>query len=168
MERRGATFRAVPVVAGRWIRVLTEAAAARHVVEVGTSTGYSGLWIALALMGTGGRLTTFESDARRAETARGYFGQAGVEDRITLVVGDAHKKIGSVSGPVDVVFLDADKDGYPDYLAQLEPMVRPGGLILAHNVTSSPEYVDAITSDPRFETVFQMAGNELSVTLKKR
>jgi predicted O-methyltransferase YrrM len=69
---------------------------------------------------------------------------------------------------IDVVFIDADKDGYLDYLHKLLPLVRSGGLILAHNVDMVPDYVKAVTSSADLETVFYMQGGGLAVTLKKR
>ncbi len=167
-EREGRLFASVPVADGRALRLLTEAVNAQHVVEVGTSTGYSGLWFCLALQKTGGRLTTFEIDARRAAMAREHFKQAGVDRLVTLVEGDARQTLSRVKGPVDVVFLDADKDGYVTYLEKLLPLVRPGGLILAHNVDMAADYVRRVTSDPDLETVFYMQGGGLSITLKKR
>jgi len=70
--------------------------------------------------------------------------------------------------PIDVVFIDAEKDGYPDYLHKLLPLVRPGGLILAHNANMVPDYVKLVTSDQNLESSFYMEGNQLVVTLKKR
>ena len=70
--------------------------------------------------------------------------------------------------PIDVVFIDADKAGYVDYLDKLAPLVRPGGLILAHNVDMVPDYVKAVTTDRNLETIFYMEGGGLAVTLKKR
>lgn len=167
-EREGRLFASVPVTDGRMLRLLTEAAGARHVVEVGTSTGYSGLWFCLALQKTGGKLTTFEIDARRAAMAREHFRQAGVDKLVTVVEGNAHQTIGRVKEPVDVVFLDADKEGYVAYLEKLLPLVRPGGLILAHNVDMADEYVRRVTGDPNLDTVMYMQGGGLSITLKKR
>lgn len=167
-EREGRLFASVPVSDGRMLRLLTEAVGARHVVEVGTSTGYSGLWFCLALQKTGGRLTTFEIDARRAAMAREHFRQAAVDKLVTLIEGNAHQTISRVKEPVDVVFLDADKDGYVAYLEKLLPLVRPGGLILAHNVDMADDYVRRVTADPNLETVFYMQGGGLSITLKKR
>ena len=167
-ERSGRLFASVPVSDGRMLRLLTEAVGARHVVEVGTSTGYSGLWFCLALQKTGGKLTTFEVDAGRAATAREHFKKAGVDKIVTLIEGDAHQTVSRVKEPVDVVFIDADKEGYVDYLDKLLPLVRPGGLILAHNVDMATDYVRRVTSDPNLETVFYMQGGGLSITLKKR
>jgi caffeoyl-CoA O-methyltransferase len=158
----------VPAVDGRMLRVLAESVNAKQVLEIGTSTGISGLWFLLALERTGGRLTTLEIDPRRAALARGHFKRAGVDALVTLVEGDAHNSISELQGPVDVVFIDAEKDGYVDYLKQVLPLVRPGGLILAHNVEMVPDYVKAVNANPALETVFYMQGNQLAITLKKR
>ncbi|MBK5295367.1 MAG: O-methyltransferase [Acidobacteriia bacterium] len=167
----GRTYLSVPMTDGRVLRLLTEAVNAKSVVEIGTSTGYSGLWFCLALQNTGGTLTTFEFDSGRAATARKHFQQAGVDRLVTVVEGDAHEKIKDLKGPVDVVFIDADKPGYPDYLEKVLPLVRPGGLILAHNVNPSMAgegYVKQVTSNPDLETIFYLEGGGLSVTIKKR
>lgn len=164
----GALYANVPAADGRLLRVLAETANAKHIVEFGTSTGLSGLWFCMALEKTGGKLTTFEYDPGRAATARKHFQQAGVDRLVTIVEGDAHQTLSRLQAPIDVVFIDADKEGYLDYLTKLLPLVRPGGLILAHNVDMVPGYVKAVTSNPDLETVFYMSGGGLSVTLKKR
>ncbi len=162
----------VPRSDGRLLRLLVEAVNAQRVVEVGTSNGYSGLWMALGLLHTGGRITTFEIDAKRAVQARAHFTRAGVNGLVTVEVGDGHKKVAAVKGPIDVLFLDADKPGYLDYLNQLLPKVRPGGLIIAHNMVSpppDPRFVKAITTDPALETVFvNLRPAGIAVSLKKR
>jgi predicted O-methyltransferase YrrM len=166
--RAGALYANVPVADGRMLRVLTEAANAKNVIEIGTSTGISGLWFCMALEKTGGKLTTFELDPQRAALARTHFKQAGVDRLVTIVEGDAHKNIAKVNGPVDLVFIDADKAGYVDYLKKILPLVRPGGVILAHNIDMVPEYMKAVTSNAALETVFYMQGGQLAITLKKR
>lgn len=162
------TYLSVPTQDGRALRLLTEAAGAKNVVEIGTSTGYSGLWFCLAMEATGGHLTTFELDHQRAATARKHFRDAGIENMVTIVEGDAHQNLTKLQGPVDVAFIDADKEGYIDYLRKVLLLVRPGGLILAHNVEMVPDYVKAVTTSPDLETIFYMEGGGLAVTLKKR
>ena len=162
------TFLSVPLPDGKALRLLAEAAEAKQVAEIGTSTGYSGLWFCLALEKTGGHLTTFEIDHQRAEMAHGHFREAGVKNMVTVVEGDAHEQVAKLKGPIDVAFIDADKGGYLDYLNKLLPLVRPGGLILAHNVDMVPDYVKAVTTNPDLETIFYMEGAGLGVTLKKR
>jgi caffeoyl-CoA O-methyltransferase len=163
----------VPVDDGRLLRLLTEAAGAKHVVEIGTSNGYSGIWFCLALRKTGGKLTTYEINARRAALARENFKRAGVEGMVTLVEGDAHKEVTKLKEPIDVLFLDADKGGYIDYFNKLLPLVRAGGLILAHNTSSArgpmEDYIKAITTNADLETNFvHSQGAGVGVTLKKR
>jgi predicted O-methyltransferase YrrM len=126
------------------------------------------LWICLALQNTGGRLSTYEIDRQRAATAREHFRQAGVEKLITVIEGDAHELVTQLKGPIDLVFIDADKEGYVDYLNKLLPLVRPGGLILAHNIGMAADYARAVTTSADLETVFYMEGAGMSVTLKKR
>ncbi len=166
--KAGALYANVPAVDGRLLRLLTEAANAKHVVEIGTSTGLSGLWFCIALEKTGGKLTTFEYDAGRAATAKKHFKEAGVDRLATVVEGDAHQTVTRLKEPIDIVFIDADKEGYVDYLNKLLPLVRPGGMILAHNVDMVPDYVKTVTSSADLETVFYMTGGGMAVTLKKR
>jgi caffeoyl-CoA O-methyltransferase len=157
---------------GRLLRLLTETAGTKHVVEIGTSNGYSGIWFCLGLRATGGRLTTHEINAERASLARENFKRAGVEQIVTLIEGDAHKEITNLKGPIDIVFIDADKAGYMDYLNKVLPLVRPSGLILAHNTTNSgpdmQDYLKAITTRANLETIFlHKEDRGISVTLKK-
>jgi len=168
MVKSHQTYLSVPAQDGKALRLFTEAVDARNVVEIGTSTGYSGLWLCLALRSTGGHLTTFEIDHERAAMARQHFEQAGVEKLVTVVEGNAHEQIAKLKAPVDVAFIDAEKPGYVDYLNKLLPVVRPGGLILAHNVDQVPDYVKAVTGNPDLETIFYMEGAGIAVTLKKR
>jgi caffeoyl-CoA O-methyltransferase len=157
---------------GRLMRQLAEAVGAKRVVEVGTSTGYSGLWFALALRSTGGKLLTHELDPGRVRQARDNFKKAGVDDLVTVIEGDAHETVKQHKDPIDILFLDADKEGYIDYLEKLLPLVRPGGLILAHNMRSprpDPRYIEAITTNPDLDTSFVlMEGSGMGITLKKR
>ena len=162
------TYLNVPMPDGKALWLLAEAADAKRIAEIGTSTGYSRLWFCLALEGTGGHLTTFEIDHGRAQLARKHFQEAGAEKLVTIVEGNAHETIARLKGPIDVAFIDADKEGYVDYLNKLLSLVRPGGLILAHNVDMVPDYVKAVTTNADLETIFYMEGAGLAVSLKKR
>lgn len=157
---------------GRLLRLLAEAVGAKRIVEIGTSTGESATWLALALRKTGGHLFTHEIDQERAKVAEKNFKTAGVDDLVTIVMGDAHETVKNHKEPIDVLFLDADKQGYIDYLEKLLPLVRPGGLIVAHNMNSrqsDQQFVKAITEDPNLETLILLKeGAGVSVTLKKR
>ena len=160
-------YRNVPPQDGRFLRIMTQAMNAKNVVEIGTSTGYSGIWFGMALQKTGGKLITFEIDAQRAAAARANFKRAGMADIITIVEGDAHDEVKKLKDPIDILFLDADKEGYIDYLTKLLPLVRSGGLIIAHNINSrmaDPKYMKAITTDPNLETIVRSG---VGLTLKK-
>jgi predicted O-methyltransferase YrrM len=160
-------YRNVPPEDGRLLRLMAESMNAKNIIEIGTSTGYSAIWMGMALQKTGGKLTTYEIDAGRAATARANFERAGMADIITLVLGDAHEKVTSLKDPIDMLFLDADKEGYIDYLNKLLPLVRPGGLVVAHNITprmADPKYMEAITTNPNLETIVRSG---VSLTLKK-
>jgi len=161
------SYRNVPPQDGRFLRITAQAMNAKNVVEIGTSTGYSGIWFGMALQKTGGKLTTYEIDAQRAATARANFKRAGMADIITIVEGDAHEEVKKLKNPIDILFLDADKEGYIDYLNKLLPLVRPGGLVIAHNINTrmaDPRYMKAITTDPKLETIVRSG---VGLTLKK-
>jgi caffeoyl-CoA O-methyltransferase len=172
-ESQGRGKSNVPLEDGRLLRLLAQATGARRVVEIGTSNGYSAIWFCLALKATGGRLTTYEIDPDRATLARENFKRAGVDHMVTLIEGDAHEQVAKLTGPIDIVFLDADKSGYLDYLNKLLPLVRPGGMVVAHNINrwmADPDYVEAITSNPDLETIFLTPsgiGKGIGLTLKK-
>ena len=160
----------VPMDDGRLLRLLTETMGANHVVEIGTSNGYSGLWLLMALRATGGKLTTFEIDPEKVRLAANNFKKAGVDHLATIVEGDAHEEVKRLKGPIDLLFIDADKDGYLDYLNKLLPLIRPGGLIVTHNMNSTnQDYIDALTTSPDLETLVPMQYmGGVGVTLKKR
>src|SRR5439155_6844358 len=117
----------------------------------GAATGVSVPCFSMAPETTGGPLTTCELDAAPAELARANFKKAGVDKLVTLVEGDAHQNVAKLKDPIDAVFIDAEKEGYVDYLHKVLPLVRPGGLILAHNANMVPDYVKLVTSDPNLE-----------------
>jgi caffeoyl-CoA O-methyltransferase len=158
---------------GRLLWILTASTGAKHVVEIGTSNGYSAIWFCLGLRTTGGKLTTHEIDPYRISLAGKNIKQAGVSHLVTIVEGDAHKTVTRLKEPIDILFIDADKAGYFDYLNKLLPLVRPGGLILAHNTvdlaSEMQDYLKAITTNPALETIFlHKDTGGISVTLKKR
>jgi len=158
---------------GRLMRMLAETLGAKHVVELGTANGYSAMWFCLALRSTGGKLTTHEIDSKRITMAKKNFKRAGVEDLLTLVEGDAHETIKELTAPIDLVLLDAEKEGFTDYLKKLLPLVRPGGLIIGHDLSGQAhmmeDYFEAITKNPDLETVFVDASKwGMCITRKMR
>ncbi len=161
---------------GRVLRQLVESTGAKRIVEIGTSSGYSAIWLAMGARATGGRVFTHEIDPKMVKLARDNFKKAGVEDVITIVEGDAHKTIEQHEDPkeqIDILFLDAEKKGYLDYMNQLLPFIRPGGLILGHDMhrrpMPDPRFIKAITTSPNLDTSFiMMESFGISMTVKKR
>lgn len=146
----------VPAADGRFLYDLILERGYTRGLEIGTSNGYSGLWIGLALKQNGGGLVTIEIDPRAADEARGNFQKAGLEDVIEVMVSDALEGIPKVPGRFDFVFIDAHKPEYYDYLQLVRHRVEKGGAITAHNVTgrdrTMANFVEAIMSDPGLKT----------------
>jgi predicted O-methyltransferase YrrM len=170
--RKGQRYANVSTADGRLLRQLAESIGAKRIVELGTSTGESGLWFSMALRKTGGKLYTHDIDAGRIAVARENFKRAGVDDLIVITEGDAHETAPRNKEPIDILFIDAEKEGYDAYLKELLPYVRPGGLIVAHNMrrpAPNPRYIEAITTNPDLDTSFVlMDGAGVGITLKKR
>jgi predicted O-methyltransferase YrrM len=155
MERL-AKRRDIPIIGPACARVLYLMAKlidAKRVFEMGSAIGYSTIWWARAV-GPQGEVFYTDGDASNARRAREYFAQAGVEKRIRVMVGDASASLKKTAGKFDIIFIDIDKDGYPDALRLALPRLRRGGLIIADNVLwsgkvtrrSSDEYTKAIQS----------------------
>jgi predicted O-methyltransferase YrrM len=149
----------------------------KKALEVGTSTGHSGIWIAWALSKTGGKLITIEIDEGRHRQALSNFKEAGVSDTIDSRLADAHQLVNELPGPFDFVFIDADKDWYTNYAKALIPKLEPGGCMTAHNVEEgrfgmrgTREYYEYMKSLPEFETSVHpksIAGVAISYKKKK-
>jgi caffeoyl-CoA O-methyltransferase len=107
----------------------------KNALEIGTSTGYSGIWIGWALAKTGGKLITVEIDRERYQEALANFRNAGLSKYIDARLGDAHDIVPALPGPFDFVFCDADKDWYENYLKAVLPKLSSGGCFAAHNVS---------------------------------
>lgn len=136
---------AVSPMQGRLLHLLARSIGARTILEVGTLGGYSAIWLARALPETG-LLVTLEADAHHAEVARGNISAAGLTN-VDVVVGNAHESmpqlISNHAGPFDMVFIDADKAGYPEYLRWALRLTRVGSIIAADNVVRHGEILDA-------------------------
>jgi len=124
----------VPESDGRLLHDLIVEHKFTRALEIGTSTGHSGIWIAWALARTGGKLTTVEIDAERHRTALANFREAGVAPFIDARLGNAHDIVPALAGPFDFVFSDADKEWYTQYAQAAWPKVTRGGCFTAHNV----------------------------------
>jgi O-methyltransferase len=151
-ELPGGAAMQVPPVEGRFLALLIGLTGASTVLEIGTYTGYSTLCMARALPNDG-RLITCDISKKSTDIAAGFWRRAGVADRIDLRIGDAHDTIAELlgdngRGSVDLVFIDADKKGYPAYYEKSVELVRPGGLIVIDNTLFFGRVVDPAADDP--------------------
>jgi len=145
-------------------------------LEIGTSTGLSGIYIAWALSKTGGKLVTIEIDRDRHAEAVRNFREAGLAAFVDARLADAHELVGELPGPFDFVFIDADKDWYENYAHAVIAKLSPGGCLAAHNVYPSrgglgrggaSGYYDYMRSLPEFDSRILAGGSgSLSVSYK--
>jgi caffeoyl-CoA O-methyltransferase len=167
---------------GQMLGFLARLIGVRRILEVGTLAGYSGIWLARALPDDG-QLITLELDPRHARIAREHFALAGVGERVTLIEGEAHHMLRQTmldNELFDMVFLDADKEGYLDYLAWSLEHVRSGGLITGHsafregNVLRTPpdqrsratlEMLHTLATHPRLTGTIIPVGDGIAVAM---
>lgn len=173
LEQRRGTWRDlnVPDIDGKTLYELILEHKFTRALEIGTSTGHSGIWIAWALSKTGGKLTTIEIDPERHKTAVANFEEAGLAEFVDARLGDAHAVVPALSGPFDFVFSDADKEWYTKYLDAVWPKVTPGGCFTAHNVTMRGagirDFLDALARLPDAMTTIDRKSSEgVSITCK--
>lgn len=142
---------------GQFLAILIQSIQARNVLEVGTSNGYSTIWIAAALKKTRGRLITLEFDPARAAEAKAHLQEVGLDSIVEIRVGNALDEIPKCDPTFDLVFLDAEKDEYRRYLELALPNIRPGGLIIADDTLTMrdemPDYVEFVFNTPILHSV---------------
>jgi predicted O-methyltransferase YrrM len=141
---------------GKLLNLLARAQGARTILEIGTLGGYSAIWLARALP-PGGRLITLEAEPRHAEVARANLAHAGLADVAEVRVGPALDTLPKLQaggdGPFDLIFIDADKPGYPDYLPWSLRLSRPGSMIIADNVVRGGAVADSASTDANVQGV---------------
>ena len=163
----------VPSVDGQTLHDLIEQHHYTRALEIGTSTGHSGIWIAWALAHTGGRLITIDIDETRHRQALANFEAAGVAARIDARLGDAHTLVPALEGPFDFVFSDADKPWNVKYLEALLPKVPVGGCFATHNVRpggaswEGGDYLAFVRRVPNLETTVDTRGAGLAISFKR-
>jgi len=126
----------IPFETGQLFNLILRHSGAKRILEVGTSSGYSTLFLADAARANGGRVYTCELSPFKVNLARSVFEKAGVSEHVEVVQGNALETIESLEGPWDFVFLDGQKDEYMFYLASLWPKLRKGALVVADNTLS--------------------------------
>lgn len=145
---------------GKLLWLLARLQGARNILEIGTLGGYSTIWLARALP-PDGHMVTLEADPRHAEVARSNLARAGLLERVEVRVGQALDTLPQIEMerfvPFDIVFVDADKENYPGYLAWTLKLVRRGSLIIADNVVRQGAVIDPASPDPRVQAVRQFS-----------
>ena len=149
---------------GEFLAVLVRATLARRVLEIGTSNGYSTLWLASAARAIGGSVTTVELAEYKIALAATNFARAGLARHISIVHDDAARLLErSADGSFDLVFLDSERPEYPGWWPSLRRVLRPGGLLVVDNATSHPEqmapFVALVNADAGFSTSLVPVGN---------
>jgi predicted O-methyltransferase YrrM len=143
----------VPIVAadtGALLHAVALASGARRILEIGTAIAYSTIWLASALPADG-MMITMEMNPERADRARANLTEAGLDDRVSVMVGDAAKFLHKVSGPFDLIFQDSAKPLYEPMLDRLVALLRPGGVLIADNVLWSGEVIPGYVASPKHD-----------------
>jgi caffeoyl-CoA O-methyltransferase len=165
----------VPESDGQLLHDLVVKGGYKRALEIGTSTGRSGVWIAWALSKTGGKLITIDVDQGRHSEAVRNFQEAGVSPFIDARLADAHDLVPKLDGPFDFVFIDADKDWYTNYVKAVIPKLAVGGCIAAHNVYPgrgqrgggmTGDYYGYVSGLPLLETTLTQGG--VAISYKRR
>jgi predicted O-methyltransferase YrrM len=140
---------------GEFLAVLAKATGARRILEIGTSNGYSTLWLADAVADAGGAVTTIELAHGKIEMARANFARAGLDTRITLLEGDAGTMLASLfDASFDLIFLDSQRSAYLDWWLDVRRVLRPGGLLVVDNATSHAQEMADFTAAVRNDAGF--------------
>src|SRR2546423_15282040 len=171
----------VDVIEARFLQMLVRLSGAKSILELGMFTGYSALMMAEALPDDG-HLITCEIDPKAEAIARRYFAESPHGNKITIRMGPASETIKTLSGPLDLVFIDADKINYSNYYEACFPLVKPGGLIVGDNVLWSGKVIDPkdentraivafsdlVQSDPRVENVCLTVRDGIMLAWKRK
>jgi predicted O-methyltransferase YrrM len=151
--------------------ILVRSSRCKRMLEIGTSNGYSTIWLAWAAVTTGGHVISIERDAAKQTMADANLKRAGLRDEVDLMLGDATEIVTALDGTFDFVFFDADRLRAPEQLKLLLPKLQSGALVLADNVLSHPDqiapYLAAITALPDFDHTVVSVGKGLSIAYKQ-
>ena len=163
---------AIPREAGEFVHVLLLATRAARAVEIGTSYGYSGLWIASALVENGGRLVTIDHAPHKTKAARSSFEAAGLIDCVDLRSGAAAEVLASIEGPVDFMLNDADKENCRRYVELMADKLSDRAVVLTDNtLTHADELADFvrwIRAHDGFRSVHLPVGNGMEMSVRRR
>ncbi|UCC31439.1 MAG: class I SAM-dependent methyltransferase [Phycisphaerales bacterium] len=162
---------AIPREAGEFVHALILGCGAKHGVEIGTSYGYSGLWIASALRENGGTLITIDHDPRKSETARDYFDSGGLTACVDVRTGRAADVLESLTGPIDFVLNDADKESCIRYVELVAEKLSDRAVVLTDNTIDLAdrlaEFVAWIRQRDDFYSTTVPVGNGMELSIKQ-
>ncbi len=172
-HQRGARMLNITRDTGELLAVLIQAGAARRVLEIGTSNGYSTLWLAQAVQASGGDVTTVELAADKHELARVNFARAGLERVIRQLRADAGAVLAaSADAAFDFIFLDSERAAYPAWWPALRRVLAPGGTLVVDNASSHygemAGFLEAIRADPAFTCCLASVGKGEFIAVKAR
>ena len=186
VHRRSVEFEDRGVVAivstrGRFLELVARMRAPRRVLEVGSGVGYSALWLTKG-MRRNGHLDAIEIDPTTAEELAAVLQKAGLKRRVRILVGPALRTLRKLKGPYEIVFIDASKEEYPQYLQYAMKLTKPGAIILAdnmlwsgatflrgvrkHGTTGIVEYTKRIFSDPRLSSLIVPLGDGIAISVR--
>ncbi|MEG6616313.1 O-methyltransferase [Peptococcaceae bacterium 1198_IL3148] len=168
-----------------WLALTNES---KKVLEIGTAIGYSTLWLAKAVLNKGGKITTMEINKPRYDAAKENFKAAGVAEKIELIFGDARELVFDLTGPYDLIFMDAAKGKYLEFLEKCIEILSPGGLLIAEDVfmrgmvvsgeidkrrnktavNRLRQYLQTVMNHPRLETVVLPIGDGVALSYKTK
>ena len=162
----------VPVSDGQLLYDLVIKGNYKSALEIGTSTGHSGIYIAWALSKTGGKLITIDIDESRHKIALENFKRAGLSEYIDARLADAHSLVKELNGPFDFVFSDADKNWYTNYFNDVDPKLKVGGCYTTHNISETRrmgegDYLKYVRSLKNYESTLNTEGAGLLISYKR-
>jgi predicted O-methyltransferase YrrM len=144
----------IPIVTpavGNFLAWLVFTSQAKNILEIGTAIGYSTLWLAKAAEQTGGKITTIDMNLQRRKEALDYFARAGVSEQILSLAGDARKVLPSLAATYDLIFIDAAKGEYLEYLELVYPLIARGGVLVVDNVLFRGWVIPGANFEPKYQ-----------------
>lgn len=156
---------------GEFLRIIVEMKKAKNILEIGTSNGYSGIHLGIAVKKNKGKLTTIDGDWNRATQAKENFTRAGTIKNTTLIIGEAREETKKLKGKFDLVFIDANKSQYLEYLKNIEKNLVKGSVIIADNAInikdSMKDYIKYVTTSKKYDSVLVPIGSGEMISIKR-